>query len=201
MRSWVWVVMMICFAGWVAGCSVSSDDGDPPEAKWDRTTPERLIKYLADAYVKKDIDKYLESLSDSYLFEFDPQDYDDAGVSEDEPWWGKTEDRTSTGNMFDDAQVTKIEMDLPIAGGPWPGEDDAILYRLDPYIKVFTDDPAAESGETIYHVYQSWLDVEIVEDPFDSTLWVFNEIVESTKSPTFAPLEMVNSTECAAQAE
>jgi hypothetical protein len=174
MRSWVWVVMMICFAGWVAGCSVSSDDGDPPEAKWDRTTPERLIKYLAD---------------------------DDAGVSEDEPWWGKTEDRTSTGNMFDDAQVTKIEMDLPIAGGPWPGEDDAILYRLDPYIKVFTDDPAAESGETIYHVYQSWLDVEIVEDPFDSTLWVFNEIVESTKSPTFAPLEMVNSTECAAQAE
>jgi hypothetical protein len=180
MRRWVWAVLMICFAGYMAGCSVSGEKGDPPPPDIKRDTPEGLIEWLGYYYEKRDIDKYNEALDDYYLFTFTSDDADKLGLPPDQPWWGKTEDAISTRNMFESSQVTKIEMDLPIAAGPWITED-GLGYRLEPSIKVTTEQPDA-TEPTVYWVFQSWLDVEIIEDPFDSTLWVFKGIQESLKS-------------------
>jgi hypothetical protein len=175
------VVLTVCLTGYVAGCSVSPDNSDPVKPEKDRKSPEHLIEFFADAYQRKDIDKYLESLADDYQFEFDPQDYDSAGVSADKPWWGKTEDRTSTTHMFEDALVSHIEMVLTIEGGPWTGQD-GLLYRLEPSIKVTVDGQGGQE-ETTYWVFSSWFDVEIIEDPYDEDLWVFKSITEIVKNP------------------
>ena len=184
MRRWVWVITAISLILSVAaGCSVDSGT-NPPPPELDRKTPQNLIKYFADAYKNKDINKYLESLADAYLFEFDPNDYDLAGVTEDEPWWGKTEDETSTGKMFDDPGVSGVEMDLPIDTGPWATED-GLGFRLNPSIKVTVENP--EGGEpTTYWVFSSWLYVEVIIDPYDSSLWVFKEINEQVKEGVLA---------------
>jgi hypothetical protein len=181
MRRWVWVILMICLAGYGAGCSVSSDGGDPVKPELDRKTPENLMKFFADSYVEKDIDRYDESLHDEFLFTFTTEDAELIGLPVDEPWWGKTPDVNTADNMFESPDVSKIEMDLPIAGGPWPSED-GLLYRLEPTIKVTVEDPGG--GEpTTYFVFSSYFDVEIVEDPYDSELWVFKGIQESLKQP------------------
>ena len=181
MRRWVWVVLMICFAGYLAGCSVSSDDGDPADPVYDRKTPENLIEFFADSYVEKDIERYDESLDDGFLFTFTSEDAELIGLPVDEPWWGKTPDVAAARNMFESPDVSKVEMDLPLAGGPWPSEE-SVWYRLEPTIKVTVED--AGGGEpTTYFVFSSWFDVEIIEDPYDSTLWVFKGIEESLKLP------------------
>ena len=178
MRRWVWVILMICIAGYVAGCSVN-EGGDPPKPVLDRKTQENLIKFFADSYVEKDIDRYSESLHDGFLFTFTTEDAELIGLPVDEPWWGKTPDVAAAGNMFDAPLVSKVEMDLPIAGGPWPTEE-GWLYRLEPTIKVTVDDEGG--GEpTTYWVFSSWFDAEIISDPYDSTLWVFKGIQESLK--------------------
>lgn len=181
MKRWVCVILMICFAGYLAGCSVSSDGGDPPPPVYDRKTPENLIKFFADSYVEKDIERYDESLDDGFLFTFTSEDAELIGLPVDEPWWGKTPDVAAAGNMFESPDVSKVEMDLPLAGGPWPSEE-SVWYRLEPTIKVTVED--AGGGEpTTYFVFSSWFDVEIIEDPYDSTLWVFKGIEESLKLP------------------
>ena len=182
MRRWVWVILMICIAGYVAGCSVT-DGGDPIKPVLDRKTPENLINFFADSYVEKDIDRYDESLHDRFLFTFTTEDAEDIGLPVDEPWWGKTPDVNTAENMFESADVGIIEMDLPIGGGPWPTED-GLLYRLEPTIKVTVEDGTAEDPSTTYLVFSSWFDVEIVVDPYDTALWVFKGIEESLKDPS-----------------
>ncbi len=182
MRRWVWVVLMICIAAYMAGCSVSGGGGDPVKPDRDRKTPENLIKFFADAYEKKDIDRYSESLHDNFLFTFTSDDADLLGLPPDQPWWGKTPDVNTAKNMFEASTVTKIEMDLPLNSAPWP-TDDGIGYRLEPTIKVTVEEPGAVEP-TIYFVFASWFVVEIVEDPYDSTLWVFKAIEESLKDPS-----------------
>lgn len=178
MRRWVWVVLMICLAGYLAGCSVN-DGGEPPPPVLDRKTPPNLINFFADSYIEKDIDRYDESLHDEFLFTFTTEDAELIGLPVDEPWWGKTPDIAAAGNMFESPAVSKVEMDLPINSGPWVTED-GLGYRLEPTIKVTVED--AEGGEpTTYFVFSSWFLVEIVEDPYDSTLWVFKGIEESLK--------------------
>ena len=180
MRRWVWAIMMICIAGYVAGCSVSSDGGDPVDPVLDRKTPENLIKFFADSYVEKDIDRYDESLHDEFLFTFTTEDAQLIGLPVDEPWWGKTPDVNTARNMFESADVSNIEMDLAVNAGPWPTED-GLGYRLEPTIKVSVEDGPAEDPITVYFVFSSWFLVEIVEDPYDETLWVFTGIQESLK--------------------
>lgn len=178
-RRWVQMTVIIGLAfSIIIGCSVSPGE-DPPPPELDRKSPENLFRFFADAYERKDIDKYSECLHDEYLYEFDPKDYEAAGVEEDKPWWGKTQDEKATGGMFTDGQVGKVLMDLPIHAGPWTTEE-GLGYRLEPSIQV-TIDRGAETGPTTYWVFESWLDVEVVEDPYDATLYVFKEITEIVK--------------------
>lgn len=184
MRRWGWVTTTIMLIMVIAaGCSVDSGT-DPEDPIQIRDSPENLLKFFADAYERKDIDKYAESLHDEYLFTFTSKDAELIGLPEDEPWWGKTEDRVSTLNMFEDAEVTSILMDLPISSGPWATEE-GLGYRLEPSIKVTVDDPEA-TEPTTYWVFSSWFDIEVVVDPYDEELWVFKEIAEINKEGVLA---------------
>jgi hypothetical protein len=175
---------MICFAGYVGGCSVSSDDGPPPEPELKRDSPEGLMAFLSDAYERQDIDKYDESLHDEFLFTFTSKDAELIGLPEDEPWWGKTSDVSAARTLFEEPTVTKIEMDLARNAGPWPTED-GVGYRLEPTIRVTVEPPDA-TEPTVYLVNASWFDVEIVEDPYDEELWVFKGIQETLKEGLLA---------------
>lgn len=178
MRKRVWVTMAtILILSMMIGCSVDKGT-NPGEPDTDRTTPERLIDFFADAYERKDIEKYGESLDDGYLFVFTPQDADSLGLPPDEPWWGKTEDLASTTKMFEDSDVSDVQMEILGKDGPWPTED-GVEYRIDPSIKV-TIEPAGEEPTT-YWVYQSYLYAEIIVDPYDGDLWVFKRITEEPK--------------------
>lgn len=183
MRRWVWVVLLICSLGFIGGCSVSSDDGPGVEPEYDRTTPENLINFFADAYERQDLDKYDESLHDGFLFTFLPDDADSAGLPPDQPWWGKTEDVASARKLFDNAEVTNISMDLAVVT-KWPTED-GFGFRLDPDVKV-TVEKAGATEPLVLWVNNSWFDVEIVEDPYDTELWVFAFIDESLKEGLLA---------------
>lgn len=183
MRRWVWLVLMICFTGFVGGCSVSSDDGPGVEVEYDRETPEHLIAFFADAYERQDLDKYGESLHDEFLFKFLPNDADSVGLPADEPWWGKTEDVDAAERLFDNAEVTNVAMDLTRIT-KWPTED-GFGFRLEPDIKVTVEKPGATEPLVLW-VNNSWFDVEIVEDPYDEDLWVFVYIEESLKEGLLA---------------
>jgi hypothetical protein len=179
MRRRVWVIVaIILIMSTMGGCSVDKGTNPrPPEL--DRKTPENLINYLADAYERRDIEKYGESLADDFLFVFTSADADSLGLPPDQPWWGKTPELASTTRMFEDAEVTAIEMDLPISAGPWSTED-GLGYKLEPSIKV-TVESAGSELPTTYWVFKSWLFVEVIVDPKDEGLWVFKEIEERIK--------------------
>lgn len=180
MRRRVWVIVaIILIMSIMGGCSVDKGT-NPPPPELDRKTPENLINYLADAYVRKDIERYSESFADDFLFVFTSADADSMGLPPDEPWWGKTTDVGSTTKMFEDPEVTSISMEITIYSGPWPTEE-GVGYRLDPDIKVTIDPAGAEEPVTLW-VYTSYLDVEIIVDKYDEDLWVFKEISEQLKA-------------------
>ncbi len=145
-----------------------------------RSSGKCLLRNFELALERMDIDAYDSCLSDQYRFEFDPVDWDAAGVGPDSPWWGKTEDMESMSAMFASQDVPSILCDLEVVYGPWPTAD-GIGYRIEPHM-VFTVNPG--KGDAIeYLVFASWLDVEIVEDPYEPGRWEFKEIAEMIKQP------------------
>jgi hypothetical protein len=146
-----------------------------------RSTPECLIESFEWAMMTKDIGAYDECLSDMYLFTFTSEDADLIGLPVDEPWWGKTPEVHSIGNLFAAGNVTAIWCDLAIVNGPWATEG-GVMYRLEPDIRVTVSDGGG--GEpTTYWVHGSWLDVEIVPDPYSPEQWVFHSMAETIKAP------------------
>jgi hypothetical protein len=145
-----------------------------------RSTPECLIDAFEWAMMRKRSSEYNSCLSDMFLFEFTAEDAELIGLPPDEPWWGKTEDASATGNLFADGSVSTIFCDLSIVEGPWP-TDGGFMYRLEPDIKITVEDGGG--GRTIYWVHSSWLDAEIVPDPYSPEQWVFHSMAESVKSP------------------
>ena len=145
-----------------------------------RSSIQCLLRNFELALERMDIDAYDACLSEEYRFGFDPVDWDEAGVVPDNPWWEKTEDMESMSAIFASHDVPLILCDLEIVYGPWPTEHGWGL-RLEPYM-VFTVNPGQE-GAVDYVVGGSWLDVEIVDDPYDPVRWLFKEIAESIKEP------------------
>ncbi len=156
-----------------------------------RSTPECLIETFEWAMMRRDIDAYDECLSDMYLFTFTSEDADLMGLPPDEPWWGKTQDVESIGNLFASADVATIWCDLAIASGPWP-TGDGVGYRLEPDIKVTVEE--THGPGVIYKVDASWLDVEIVPDPYSPEEWVFHVMEERLKLPYASEMGQDQST-------
>jgi hypothetical protein len=145
-----------------------------------RSSLQCLLRNFELALERMDIGAYDACLSEEYRFEFDPVDWDAAGVVPDNPWWGKTEDIESMSAIFASRDVLYILCDLEIVYGPWPTEHGWGL-RLEPYM-LFTVYPG--KGDAVdYVVGGSWLDVEVVDDPYEPGRWLFKEIAESIKEP------------------
>ena len=148
-----------------------------------RSNVDCLLRAFEWALEYRDIELYQECLSDDFRFIFDPVDHDSAGVVPDKPWWGKTQDVTTMSALFADEYLTSIICDLEISYGPWVVEG-GLGCRLEPYM-VFTVYPPA--GDFIYYVVgDSWLDIEIVADPYMPGKYVVREMEEVVKVPLAA---------------
>ena len=190
MRRWGWVCTMVVMGIVIyLGCSPTSDtNGGGPPATWDRTNQDNLMNFFAQAYEDKDILDYDDALDVSFLFQFTPEVAESLKLPEDKPWWGKTEDVISTGNMFEEPTVTDIVMDYEYVVDWYTcwdslttefGKDtlfSGLCARLKPDIKVTIETPGTEPR--ILWVNNSWLDVMVVPDRFEDELWTILRIQE-----------------------
>jgi len=146
-----------------------------------RSTPECLLESFEWAMITKDITGYAECLSDEYLYTFTPEDAELIGLPVNEPWWGKTPDVDCIYNLFTATNVTSINCVLNVVTGP-DATEGGFAFMLEPDIRVTVND--GWGGEpTTYWVHGSWLDVEVVPDPYSSEQWVFEKMEEKLKSP------------------
>jgi hypothetical protein len=170
-------VLAILLLALLVSCGDDSvTDSGPP---YSRATPEDLIEALAYSIKEKDTDIYTECLHDEFLFTFLSRDAEDMGLPPAEPWWGKTEDVKCMNNMFTESTVKDIECVMLVYSGPLV-DDGIMAYRLELSLKV----PIFEEGEPegiIMWANHSWLDVEIVVDPYASDKWVFKAMEEVWK--------------------
>lgn len=181
------VVILIMAGCWNPFSSDGGGGGDGP-VKYERTR-DGILNFFANAYENRDLEGYKEALHDKFQFQFTPEVAESIGLPADEPWWGKTEDVASTGNMFNEQTVTRIKMDLPdpawlacrvIRQNPKPDPPDTLegfCTRVTPDIRVTIEEPGQE--ELILLVNKSWLYIAITLDPNDDELWQIIGIEES----------------------
>jgi hypothetical protein len=164
------------------------DDGGGSK---NRLTRNNLMEFFAYAYEEENIEHYEESLHDKFLFQFTPAVAETLGLPPAEPWWGKTEDVASTRNMFEEATVTAITMQLDYVIN-WYGCVDLRQHevppdtiegwcaRFDATIDVTIEEPGKEPLTLI--VRDSYLDVIVTPDPKSTTgEWVIVRIEEKEK--------------------
>ena len=193
MRRGAWVNSAICgviltLAFGLSGCwNPFSPDGDGGDGDpvIDRTKPDRLLEFFATAYEEKDIDRYTESLDEFYTFEFDPEDYDDAGVSPEKPYWGKGEDLDHTGKMFASADTKAILMDLREKMPGWYADTfpigetlvEGFSCLIHPLIDVTIEGKPGEEPVT-KQVRNSRITVAVIPDRQFPGLWTILKITE-----------------------
>lgn len=90
----------------IAGCifNPDKDNGDPQDLL---ATPAGVVVQLADAYQRKDIDRYLECLVDTFEFHLVPRDVNDIWPA---PSWGKVEDERFQRKMFSTMDHVELTM-------------------------------------------------------------------------------------------
>lgn len=125
MRSSHGVLIGIVLLGGLSGCifDPDRDDGTPEDPL---ATAPGVITQLEDAYRRKDIDRYLECLVDTFEFHLVPRDVNDAWPS---PTWGKVEEERMHRNMF--SRMDHIELTLVGDSASKIGDDPETwrLYR------------------------------------------------------------------------
>ena len=194
MRRGVWVhsaicgMMMLLVLG-LSGCwnPFSPGDGDGNgDPKIDRKSPDHLLEFFATAYEDKDIDRYTESLDDAYTFEFDPLDYDSAGVSAEKPYWGITEDKERTNSMFTSPETKGISMDLSQKMMDWIADTfyidaetpvEGFTCVINPTIDVTIEMTPGEEPVT-KQVRKSRLTLAVIRDRKIVGLWTILKITE-----------------------
>jgi hypothetical protein len=184
------VILMLVFG--LSGCwnpfspGDGNGDGDP---NLDRKKPNNLLEFFATAYEEKDLDRYTESLDDAYTFEFDPQDYGDAGVSQEKPYWGLTEDLPRTGAMFTSPGTKGISMDLSQKLMNWIADTfyidntpvEGFTCVINPLIDVTIEKTPGEEPVT-KQVRKSRLTVAVIPDRKIAGLWTILKITERVVS-------------------
>jgi len=197
MRRGVWATMFVwgaalLFVLGLAGCwnPFSPDGGGNGDPKIDRKSPDRLMDFFATVYEDKDQIRYEECLDDEYTFTFMQKDYTAAGVSEEIPYWGRTEDVERTHAMFVADQVKTIVMELGSKITPtWiavtevididgtPTAVDGFWCRIKPSIDVTIEEAGKEP--VTKQVRASKIDITVIPDRHDARLWTILEIIES----------------------
>jgi hypothetical protein len=167
--------------------SCSDPESPPIVEEVDRSDPDNLLLVFAKSYKEKDLADYDECLDQDFLFQFTEDIADSLGLPRFEPWWGKTEDLSSTGNMFGSPNVTDIGFNYEWIG-EWIAcqevrEDttfSGLCRRMEPLIRVVTvvggDDPYL-----MYRVDDSFVDVTVVPDRFTNGMWTVLRMNEVKK--------------------
>jgi hypothetical protein len=170
---------------------------DPSEHRCaDRGTPDALIDYVEHAYGSEYAPLYRDALHTLFLFVFTQDVADSLGLPPDQPWWGKTSELASAVNMFNSAEITRVEFSLARLGA-WnpcmdihPGSPPDTLYgqfaRFVPDISV-TIERSGEEPITLV-VDNSYLDIIVVPDPNSRGLWTVARIQEIYRTPTALPV-------------
>lgn len=177
----------------VVGCwnPFNPDDDGNGNGDWgDRTTPDRLLTFFAKAYMDKSVERYGESLDDSYTFTFMEDDYSAAGVDSINPYWGRTEDLERTTSMFTSPKTLNISFNFNLAVMPWLGDyldsilvGDKVQYvygyesMWKPDIQITIDEGGTEP--TTFWVNASWVHVVVIKDRLNPSLWTILRIEES----------------------
>jgi hypothetical protein len=166
-----------------------SDPESPPvtdDPGYDRANPDNLLLMLAGSYKEMDLDGYDECLCEDFRFYFTDEIADSLGLPSEDPWWGKTDDLMSTGNMFASQQVTDVRFTFEYVTEWAPFEAvrgdttyTGLRRRLDPLIEVVIEIESSEDPLLIYRVDDSWLDITIAPDPYEAGLWFIVGIEES----------------------
>ena len=195
MRRWVLFVGMtaLLVLGGVGCWNPFSPDGDGNghNTIGDRKNPDNLLEFFAMAYEDRSIERYAEALDSDYRFQFMEKDWEGAGVPPNAPYWGKTEDVPRTELMFESEKTTGISFEfgsklfvnwLPVTDTIFveglPVEVDALLERYAPEISVIVE---GDEGSTTYWVNESWVEIKVIQDRFDPSLWTILRIEEMPK--------------------
>ena len=185
---------VILFA--LVGCGNDESMGPIPIPR--PPLPETIFELWADAYECRDLDRYAGCLAEGYVHTF-PSSGAGWGLPQEDSL-SREVDLEWARRLFENENVVSITADFPIAGGPWPTEV-GFLFRLEPFVKVKVGEPA-EADTTggswaelkhflareelpcepcVYIAFCTWLDVELTENPVDTTSWVISIIQESIK--------------------
>jgi hypothetical protein len=137
-----------------------------------------VVDSLAAFYEAENTVCYAEVLHESFRFVFTEAVAESLDLDPETPWWGKEADLAATANMFAEASVTNIRMDLEKVIDWYAYEDDLTglagwRARFDLEIDVTIEEAGREP--LIFIVRNSWLDIMVVpgEDgrPW-SILWI-----------------------------
>jgi hypothetical protein len=171
------------------GCADS-----PTKPRKEPPLPKTVVEILADAYERRDIDRYEACLSDGFLHSFNKCDTCSPPlVIQIE----KEDELECARKVFECPCVSRIDMELPITHGPWPTET-GLGYRLDPYIRITIGEtePAGTTSVSwaelkllfaedeitcepwVYWVCSTCLYAELIVDPADSERFIVSEILE-----------------------
>jgi hypothetical protein len=173
----------------------------PPKVTYpNRESPQGLIDTFATSLEDKSLGKYDDCLWGSYRFVFMEEDWDAAGVTPDEPYWGKTEDMSRTGKMFASSHVLGISFEMTNVSD-FVGPDTLLAVLCRPTIDVTITGPGGEEPVT-KQVRKSYLYFVLRPDPYDEDLWVIREIQEqlilaearhalATESSTFGEIKAI----------
>jgi hypothetical protein len=179
----VFLIAVTVFCSSDKKTNVKGDDGDHPVP----SSPEGALEALAHYYEAQDVSGYAGVLCEDYLFLFTAEVAESLTLPEEKPWWGKTEDLVSTGNMFDDATVKSVRLNYMYLTDWEPCYDErpdttytGLCCRVEPDIKVSLERHGYEP-RTLW-VNDSWLDVMVVPDPHAEGYWCVLRIEEVRKS-------------------
>jgi hypothetical protein len=112
MKSSLRTICLLVLAGiFLKGCifnpEVKPPDGGSGEY-FPPTSPENLIKNLAEAYSRKEIEPYARILGSDFIFKFQDVDVQDIGLDT----WNRDQDSTGTAALFGTPLVGTINIDL-----------------------------------------------------------------------------------------
>jgi hypothetical protein len=170
------------------GLTSCSDDSKTKSRDPVAGTPDEALDLLALSYEAKDLDTYTSMLHEDFRFGFVEDIADSLGLPAEEPWWGRTEDIASTGNMFGNSAVTDVSMFFISRDDwvPWPEERPDSTYtglacRCTPDILVAIEETGREPLRLV--VNESYLDIVVVRLPGRQERWVITTVTEIPKNP------------------
>ena len=132
MRTTIFITALLtAVVATLVGCSNSS--GPSASDYLDPTSPENVLLNLERAYGERDLDEYLDCMSEDFKFHFTEEDQQ--GWPQLPPWFYKSDEQQVHENMFgDEWNVESIHLTLTVAsvetipGGDLRTDDDVVIH-------------------------------------------------------------------------